>query len=537
MASLGSSLAHPPAEDLQPSRVKKSKAAQRAKSKSSTWFLGSWNVRSLLDCDGSVETARQRSEAGAGLSVDIRKIDQVIRELERYQISVAALQETKWYNNAMYKVKDSIVLAAGRPTPSDRQPNKRGEGVAIVLRGTAVSAWKKGGKQGKSWSSRLITAVLQPGNTNLERVHIISCYAPTYSANRSTKDKFLNELQQALDAVPPSEFYIIMGDFNARVGSRTSENDHWAGARGPHVLQETNEAGGELLTFLSTNEASVCNTWFAKRKIHKTTWKHPKTKRWHCIDFAIMRRRDLEKCLDMGVKRGTECNTDHQLLLIKLRVKGKGGHHQPARRSGRKQFAVEHLTGRTESNSAYREAYSENVSMRVEENWGGNGTVEEKWSVIRSALVEAATEVLGHGKKRQPDWFQENEDSLEPFFKRRNHLYSKWLSSNRAPDYRKFVKARQEARKAVREAKNTWFREKSDKAQRGRFGGKEVWRSILDMQHAWRSILDMQHAWGLKPQRNGNIKDENGDPCTSKEAKQQRWKRHFAGILNVVSHS
>ena len=47
----------------------------------------------------------------------------------------------------------------------------------------------------------------------------------------------------------------------------------------------------------------------------------------------------------------------------------------------------------------------------------------------------------------------------------------------------------------------------------------------------------MQHACrGLIPQRNSNIKDENGDPCTSKEAKQQRWKRHFAGILNVESH-
>ena len=179
-------------------------------------------------CDGPVETARQRSKAEAELSVDNRKIDQVLRQLKRYQISVAALQETKWFSNAMYKVKDSVVLAAGRPTPSNGQPNKRGDGVAIVLRDSTTSTWKNSGEQWKAWSSRLITDVLKPGNTSSERIHVISCYIPTYAASRVIKEKFLDELQQALDAIPPSEIYIIMGDFNVRVGSRTSVNDLWA---------------------------------------------------------------------------------------------------------------------------------------------------------------------------------------------------------------------------------------------------------------------------------------------------------------------
>ena len=129
----------------------------------------------------------------------------------------------------------------------------------------------------------------------------------------------------------------------------------------------------ELLTFLSTNEAKVCNTWFAKRKIYKTTWKHPRTKRWHCIDFAILRQRDLKKCLDVSVKRGAECNTDHQLLCIKLRVKGKGGHHHRPTRSSGEKFAVEHLIGQTEDNITYRDTYSECVSTKVEENWSDDG--------------------------------------------------------------------------------------------------------------------------------------------------------------------
>ena len=56
-----------------------------------------------------------------------------------------------------------------------------------------------------------MTAILQPGK-----------------ANKTDKNNVLDDLQQALDAVPPSECYVFMGDFNARVGSSTSVDDQWA---------------------------------------------------------------------------------------------------------------------------------------------------------------------------------------------------------------------------------------------------------------------------------------------------------------------
>ena len=43
----------------------------------------------------------------------------------------------------------------------------------------------------------------------------------------------------------------------------------------------------ELLSFLSTNETRVCNT-FQKKEIYKQTWQHPKAHKWHCIDYVIM---------------------------------------------------------------------------------------------------------------------------------------------------------------------------------------------------------------------------------------------------------
>lgn len=138
------------------------------------------------------------------------------------------------------------MLTGGRPTPPVTEPRQRGEGVAIALSSPAVRVWRAGRQQWKAWSSRLVTATLQSGKANSDRIHILSCYAPTFSASRTDKNKFLDDLQQALDAASPSECYVITGDFNARVGSRTSVDDQWAGVRGPHGLEETNEAGREL---------------------------------------------------------------------------------------------------------------------------------------------------------------------------------------------------------------------------------------------------------------------------------------------------
>ena len=193
MASLRSSLACPPAEDLHTSQGDiPNNAHRRAKQRCKVWYLGTWNMRSLVDIEGTVETAKLSSEKNES---EDRRIDLVIRELNRCDIKVAALQETKWFGNHVYHVGKSIVLTAGRETPQGSQPRQR-EGVAIVLTGHAVTAWKAGGKQWKSWGSRIIKAALGGDNKKTSRVHILSCYAPTFAACRIAKDSFFDDLQQ-----------------------------------------------------------------------------------------------------------------------------------------------------------------------------------------------------------------------------------------------------------------------------------------------------------------------------------------------------
>ena len=61
------------------------------------------------------------------------------------------------------------------------------------------------------------------GKDKNDHLHFLSCYAPTFGASQEEKEQFYADLQQAIFAIPPQECYVVLGDFNARVGSREAD--------------------------------------------------------------------------------------------------------------------------------------------------------------------------------------------------------------------------------------------------------------------------------------------------------------------------
>ena len=58
-------------------------------------------------------------------------------------------------------------------------------------------------------------------------VHVVSCYAPTGATSKEEKKAFFQEVDSIISAVPAKEKYIILGNFNARVGSREHVAEQW----------------------------------------------------------------------------------------------------------------------------------------------------------------------------------------------------------------------------------------------------------------------------------------------------------------------
>ena len=162
-----------------PRMAKRSARVKWWKAKAQNLRVGTWNVRSLVESLGSVETASRR-----GIVVEDKKIDRVDQILCRYDIDIAGLQETHWFGNATYRVGGSLVLTPGRPVPDETSHCRRGEGVALVLSGAATEAWRSAGCIVEAVSSRLMYTrfkfTLRTGET--QWVRVICAYTPLFEA-------------------------------------------------------------------------------------------------------------------------------------------------------------------------------------------------------------------------------------------------------------------------------------------------------------------------------------------------------------------
>eukprot|EP00117_Sycon_ciliatum_P032821 scpid74295/ scgid25378/ len=86
-------------------------------------------------------------------------------------------------------------------------------GVAFVLRGNALKAWRAGGCQSSPLSARVMSLRLrfELENGNTDWITIVTAYAPTFRSKRSAKDEFYASLQNVMNNIAPSEKFILLG--------------------------------------------------------------------------------------------------------------------------------------------------------------------------------------------------------------------------------------------------------------------------------------------------------------------------------------
>ena len=113
---------------------------------------------------------------------------------------------------------------------------------------------------------------------------VFSVYAPTNKKdNVAEVDKFYSTLEQQVNEVRkkygPETKIIILGDFNARVGTDGADNmteerneaDEVC-ANGTFGFEEADDNGAELLTFCMTKQFKVMDSYFARQDGEYGTW-------------------------------------------------------------------------------------------------------------------------------------------------------------------------------------------------------------------------------------------------------------------------
>ena len=95
--------------------------------------------------------------------------------------------------------------------------------------------------------------------TNNRHATLISAYAPTLDADPECKELFYASLHSAINITPSTDKLILLGDFNARVGS---DGALWKDVLGQHGVGKLNENGLRLLTLCSEYRLVITNTLF-----------------------------------------------------------------------------------------------------------------------------------------------------------------------------------------------------------------------------------------------------------------------------------
>ena len=157
-------------------------------------------------------------------------------------------------------------------------------------------------------------------------ITVIAIYAPTnpvsstVAANQPSEDLY-NELHSVLATVPHTDMTIILGDFNAHLGTDTTT---WHTILGPHRVGQVNQS---LLDFCATNKLLIINTWYRHKPKHQYTW-YPNrncSNPGHVITYILVSTKYHSSILDTRVYHGVHHQSDHELVVstIRLEIKAK----------------------------------------------------------------------------------------------------------------------------------------------------------------------------------------------------------------------
>ena len=146
------------------------------------------------------------------------------------------------------------------------------------------------------------------------------------------KDKFYEDLDSVISATPRTDKLILLGNFNARVGT---DNQTWEGVIGTEGIGKCNSNGLLLLKKCAEHELLITNTVFRLPTRNRTSWMHPRSKHRHLIDYVIVRTKVRQDVRETKTMCGADCQTDHRLVASKLNL-----HNQPARRPQGKKVPI-----------------------------------------------------------------------------------------------------------------------------------------------------------------------------------------------------
>jgi hypothetical protein len=353
------------------------------------------------------------------------------------------LSEVRWTDAGEFEKDGYKIIYSGRDDGLHQQ------GVGMLISTEAKKALLGYDTVGP----RIIKARFK---TTHGKATVIQVYAPTADCADSVIDEFYALLQQTVNNTSNTDLMVIMGDFNAKVGTDWKT---WKGAIGKFGHGEENERGERLLQFCLNNNLKIMNTVFYQRKANrKWTWESPNGKTHNMIDFIIVNRRWETSVSMCRAFPKADVGSDHQLVMAAVKIKLKRIQKQiPERR-----FDVDNLK-KEATKLEYQNAIKEQAEKLEAELHcdKAESQVEHLWERIKQIYTETATKVLGFKNKvKRAPWI--SDEILELSDKRQQLKQKKSSNPTSRKEYNKLTK---EIKRMSKKCKEEWIEGKCRELQ------------------------------------------------------------------------
>lgn len=448
--------------------------------------IGTWNIRTLY-------------QAG--------KLENVAREMLRYNLEILGLAEVRWDNSGEHKLlSGQKLLYSGVPT----QDQAHTHGVGLLLSKAAQ-------KSLISWiphGHRLLEATFKTKNKKI-KLKVIYGYAPTNDASDENKDQFYDQLDNIISRNKSSkDITLFLGDLNAKVGTCNVGIEHVMGKEG---LGTKNDNGDRLIDFCTRQELVIGGTLFPHKDIHKTTWISPDERTKNQIDHICINKKFRNSLLDVKVRRGADANTDHYLVTANLQLKLKAV-EKP--KQTRIKFDTKKLT-----NDQIRADFTltlRNRFLALQEAADDESNVNDDWNKIKTAINNTSSEILGHQKIEAKPWISDESITL---IEERRKIKEKILNASDIEkillnhEYKEYNK---QIKKSVRRDKRRFTENLANEAEEAM---KQ--NNLKDVYQITKKLTGK-----AKKNTSNHIKDKDGHIIDNDDGTEARWVEHFSSLLN-----
>nr|KAG5691815.1 hypothetical protein BaRGS_016627 [Batillaria attramentaria] len=427
--------------------------------------------------------------------------------MKNYKIGVLGLSETRWLQTGQLRFSSGEQLLYSGHT-EDGAPHT--EGVALMLAPEAQRAligWEP-------VNSRIITAKFITKKKDI-KLNIIQCYAPTNDAEEEKKDDFYQQLQTVIDRGGAKDMTILMGDFNAKIGS---DNTGYENTMGTHGLGQMNENGERFADFCALNQLVIGGSIFPHKRIHKATWRSPDHVTENQIDHICISRKFRRSWRDVRVMRGADVSSDHHLLATTLRLRLK--RHTNANNT-RTRYNVG-LLRNTETQAAFRISLSNRFQPLQDLIEDSGMDIETQWEHSKKLWHDTCEEVLGKRKTQHKEWISADTiQKLEVRKKKKTALNTSRTRRAKAKAQEEYTAADREVKRSTRKDKRDYIDDLANQAEEAAGQG-----NLKDLYQVTKKLA------GKFQQTDKPVKDKNGHPLTTTEEQLKRWAEHFRELLN-----